>query len=167
MATELFVVAIQNAVLVTSIYYLVDFRGRYIINYLAAYALSIATTAVAIFGASLTGANTKLAMQMTPLLFSPQLLFSGFFVAPNLVPSWLRWAQMICPLTYGARIMVVEEFEACSAIPSELDNCMDILVSTKSDPDEVWWYWLALVGLFALFRILSLFVLQRSALSFY
>jgi ABC-type multidrug transport system permease subunit len=167
LATEALVTAVQTFLLVTIIYYLVEFNGDWVTFYLAAYGLAMATTAQAIFGACLAGGNTKLAMQLMPLLFAPQMLFAGFFVAPSLMPKWLRWAQMICTMTYSSRILVVEEFQDCSDDPIELSNCMDLLEQTHSDPDEVWWYWLALLGLFVVFRLLALVALRRSALVFY
>ncbi|KAG7365609.1 ABC-2 type transporter [Nitzschia inconspicua] len=39
-----------------------------------------------------------------------------FFVAPKLIPVWLRWAQYLCTLTYAVRIALVEEFgDGCPA----------------------------------------------------
>jgi ABC-type multidrug transport system permease subunit len=167
LATEAFITAVQTLLLVTIIYYLVDFQGTWVVFFLSAYGLAMATTAQAIFGSCLAGGDTKLAMQLMPLLFAPQMLFAGFFVAPGLMPKWLRWAQYICTMTYSSRILVIEEFENCSDDPIENSNCMDMLTQTDSEPDEVWWYWLALLGLFVFFRLLALWALRRSALVFY
>ena len=106
-------------------------------------------------------------MQLLPLLFTPQMLFSGFFVATDLIPSWLKWAPYVCTMTYSTRIAVVDEFDDCSTSRAELVNCEDMLNSTGSEPDDVWWFWIALVALFTVFRLASLFVLQRTALKFY
>ena len=79
---------------------------------------------------------------MLPLLFVPQMLFAGFFVAPPLIPGkctcWflcnmcqfhisspihsnlvalslaaLRWARFLCSLTYAVRLIALNEFDYC------------------------------------------------------
>ena len=54
--------------------------------------------------------NVSTAIQMTPLLLVPQLLFSGFFVAISDIPEWLRWAQYLCSLKYAINLILVVEF---------------------------------------------------------
>mmetsp|Transcript_26074 Transcript_26074/g.46209 ORF Transcript_26074/g.46209 Transcript_26074/m.46209 type:complete len:83 (-) Transcript_26074:985-1233(-) len=76
---------------------------------------------------------------MLPILFVPQMLFAGFFVAPELIPIWLRWARYLCTLTYAVRIALVEEFgDGC---PNEdgQDPCKQLLETVDADPDETWW----------------------------
>ncbi len=54
------------------------------------YVLAMASTAVTVLlGCAIE--DPKLGQEMLPLLFVPQLLFAGFFVAPLLMPSWLGW----------------------------------------------------------------------------
>jgi ABC-type multidrug transport system permease subunit len=58
------------------------------------YSLAMASTALAVLlGCSIE--DPKLGQELLPLLFVPQLLFAGFFVAPDLIPVWLRWAQYL------------------------------------------------------------------------
>eukprot|EP00980_Cylindrotheca_fusiformis_P025441 scaffold13722_cov64-Cylindrotheca_fusiformis.AAC.1 len=45
--------------------------------------------------------DPKMGQELVPLLFVPQLLFAGFFVVPELIPIWLRWARYLCSLTYA------------------------------------------------------------------
>ena len=60
----------------------------------------MASTALAVLlGAALE--NPKMAQEFLPILFVPQMLFAGFFVVPELIPVWLRWARYLCTLTYG------------------------------------------------------------------
>jgi hypothetical protein len=40
--------------------------------------------------------------ELAPLLFVPQILFGGFFIRTSLIPVWLRWAQYVCGMKYGA-----------------------------------------------------------------
>ena len=89
--------------------------------------------------------DPKLGQEMLPLLFVPQMLFAGFFVAPELIPAWLRWARYLCSLTYSVRIGLVEEFygrDDCVIENNDGDvaSPCDSLVSTiGADPDDTWW----------------------------
>ena len=110
----------------------------------------------------------KLGQEMLPILFVPQMLFAGFFVTPDLIPAWLRWAQYLCTLTYALRIMLVEEFEDCDPANPEANNaCNRLLSNVEADPDDTYWYWIVLLVLFASFRLLALFVLRQKATKFF
>lgn len=110
--------------------------------------------------------DAKVAQEMLPILFVPQMLFAGFFVRPELMPIWLRWARYLCTLTFALRIMLVEEFENCSSDPKALDQCNQILDSIGADPNETWWNWLVLLSLLFGFRIAAVLVLRRKAKKF-
>ena len=97
----------------------------------------------------------------------PQILFAGFFVPPELIPDWLVWIMYICPLTYGVRIVLVNEFDGrCDGI-SGPNLCDAVLENVQADPDDMWWYFLILFSLFVVVRIVALFVLKRKAAKFY
>ena len=137
---------------------------------LTLYTLAMSSTALAVtLGCSVE--DPKLALEMLPTLIVPQILFSGFFIVPELIPVWLRWVRYIFALTYSVRILLVEEFQDCA--DQELKEgsfpayCMTVLANTDAEEDEVWWNWLLLAGLFVFFRVLALFILQRKALKFY
>lgn len=60
-----------------------------IVQFANCYMLAMASTAMAVMlGCSVE--DPKLGQEMLPLLFVPQMLFAGFFVAPDLIPIWLR-----------------------------------------------------------------------------
>mmetsp|Transcript_49345 Transcript_49345/g.119680 ORF Transcript_49345/g.119680 Transcript_49345/m.119680 type:complete len:82 (+) Transcript_49345:2521-2766(+) len=80
---------------------------------------------------------------MLPLLFVPQMLFAGFFVAPELIPVWLRWAQYLCSLTYSVRIGLVEEFfdrGDCLITSTNENPCNTLVTNIGADADDTWWY---------------------------
>ncbi len=81
--------------------------------------------------------------EMLPILFVPQVLFAWFFVAPDPMPSWLRWARYLCTLTYAAvRIYIVKEFYDCNpADPVGNGNGNRMVDKSDGDPDEIWWNW--------------------------
>ena len=76
-------------------YFMIDFQMDFFNYYFINYALAMASTAMAVMLGSGVE-DPKLAMEMLPLLFVPKMLFSGFLVATELIPEWLRWAQYLC-----------------------------------------------------------------------
>merc|ERR1712137_1138587 len=111
---EAVVVLAQIFVIGIVTYFMIDFQMDFALYIFITYALALASTALAVFlGSSVE--DPKLATEMLPILFVPQMLFAGFFVAPDLIPSWLRWAQYLCSLTYSTRLMVMEEFHDCDS----------------------------------------------------
>jgi ABC-type multidrug transport system permease subunit len=53
------------------------------------YALAMAATAVAVLlGCSVT--DPKMGQEFLPVLFMPQILFSGLFIPTGFIPVWLR-----------------------------------------------------------------------------
>jgi ABC-type multidrug transport system permease subunit len=112
------------------------------------------------------------AIELLPAVFMPQILFSGFFVPPELIPNWLAWLVYVMPLTYGVRILLAGEFggdrcENVEPLPDGSTSCTRILENSGLDTDDVWWYYLVLLGLFVFFRLLALFILRKKATKFY
>jgi hypothetical protein len=163
---ESFITGLQVLVQVTLTYNLISFQSGFGIFFLNVYVLAMSSTAMAVMlGCAVE--DPKLGQEMLPLLFVPQMLFAGFFVAPELIPVWLRWARYLCALTYSIRIGLVAEFgNGCGGEESDV-QCAKLLENIGADADETWWNWLVLVGLFAGFRVLALFILQRKALKFF
>ena len=145
---EAFITAIQMLVMTNITYHMIGFQIPYRWFYVGPYTLAMASTALAVtLGCSVDDA--KLATEMLPILFVPQVLFAGFFVAPDLMPSWLRWARFLCTVTYAVRIYVVEEFSDCDpGNPVANENCNNIVEEIDADPDDVWWNWLILFAMF-------------------
>ena len=92
---------------------MIGFQMSFIMFFSITYTLAMASTALAVLlGCAVE--DPKLGQEMLPILFVPQMLFAGFFVAPDLIPAWLRWARYLCSLTYAVRISLVEEFYNCN-----------------------------------------------------
>ena len=158
---------IQIVIMVVLIYYMVSFQGSLLMYLGTTYALAMSGTAMAVMLGVIAGGNAKFAQQLLPLLFIPQLLFSGFFVSPSLIPKILQWAQYACVLTYAVRMLVVEEFHNCSENVTENRNCERLVENVRADPDSGWFYWIMLVAYFVVFRLMALALLQKSATKFY
>lgn len=163
---EAFITAFQMLVLAAITYFLIDFRSDFFMFYLNMYVLAMASTALAVYlGCSIE--DPKLGQEFLPLLFVPQMLFAGFFVVPDLIPVWLRWARYLCSLTYSVRIALIEEFgKGCGSEAGD-DACYQLIDNIGANEDDTWWYWLILFGLFACFRVLALIALQQKAVKFF
>jgi len=158
---EAFITFIQLLVICLITFFMIGFQSSFFMFLFIAYALAMTSTALAVLlGCSVE--DPKLAQEMLPILFVPQMLFAGFFVSPELIPAWLRWAQYLCSLTYAIRLALVEEFNDQSC-----PQCLQLLDRINADPDETWWYWLVLVVLFAFFRISAVAVLRQKATKFF
>jgi hypothetical protein len=165
---EAFNTGIQVIIMVTLIYNMVNFRGSMAIYYATTYALAMSGTAMAVMLGVLSGGNGKLAQQLIPLIFIPQLLFSGFFVSPNLIPFCLRWLQYVCVLPYAVRMLIIEEFHNCNEENYFANqNCNMLVENATAVPGDEWFYWTMLVAYFFFFRSLALLLLQKSATRFY
>ena len=146
-------------------YFMIGFQSNFGVFLLVCYALAMASTAIAVLlGCSVE--DPKLAQEMLPILFVPQMLFAGFFVAPSLIPVWLRWAQYLCSLTYAVRLVLVAEFSDCTP-GAEQESCEKLIDNIGANEDDVWWYWLVLAGLFVVFRLGAVTVLRSKATKFY
>jgi len=145
-------------------YFMIGFQIAFYWYFLVTYALAMASTALAVTLGSAVD-DPKLAAEMLPLLFVPQMLFAGFFVATDLIPVWLRWAQYLCSLTYALRLMVLEEFTSCTEPGAS--NCQGTIKRIGANEDDIYWYWLVLLGLFVFFRLFALALLTKKATKFY
>jgi ABC-type multidrug transport system permease subunit len=159
--------AVQILIQAVIAYFMIGFQADFVIFYVSIYALAMASTALAVFlGCSVE--DPKMAQELLPLLFVPQMLFAGFFVAPHLIPSWLSWARYLSALTYGVRILMVAEFWDCDpSNPQTNEMCNALVYNIDADPDDTWWNWLVLAGLFVVFRLSALVVLRRKATKFF
>ena len=166
---EAAVTLVQTVVASLLFFFLIGFQSNYFLLTTIIYTLSMASTALAVLlGCSIDDA--KLAQEFLPLLFVPQMLFAGFFVAVQLLPQWLRWVQYICSLTYGVRLGILAEFEGCANDLENIEaakNCQTVLRNIDASADQKWWYWLVLVALFVVLRVMALYVLKKKANQFY
>eukprot|EP00934_Nitzschia_sp_Nitz4_P005125 Nitzschia sp. Nitz4//scaffold27_size158506//133304//135455//NITZ4_002621-RA/size158506-processed-gene-0.89-mRNA-1//-1//CDS//3329545551//5115//frame0 len=165
LSSEAIASALQMLFHVIVHYYMIDFTGRFGMFFLTTYLLAMASSAVAVMiGCAIE--DPKIGQEMMPIMFVPQMLFAGFFVRPELIPQWLRWPRYLCSLTYALRILLVEEFgHGCGGGDADL-ACEAMLEEVDADPDETWWNWLCLFGLFVFFRLTALVVLRQKAVKF-
>ena len=138
-------------------YFLMSLRMPFILLLLISYVLAMASTSIGVLIGSLVE-DPKVAAELMPVLIVPQLMFSGFFISTDLIPSFLRWAQYLCSLTYAVRLSLKYEFEDCDTQP-----CIDTLERNSVYELDAWIYWIILVALFAISRISGMVVLRKRA----
>jgi len=125
------------------------------------YAMSMVSTAVCVMlGAFFSEAESATAL--FSLVVIPQLYFSGVFIAIELLPDVVQWAQYLCSLTYASRLALAYELQNCEPGQAEV-NCLATLAQNNVSVDNIWWYWLALLGLFLGFRLIAMIVLRSKA----
>jgi energy-coupling factor transporter ATP-binding protein EcfA2/ABC-type multidrug transport system permease subunit len=141
-------------------YWMMGLQGNFILLVLCAMGMSLVASSTALVLGSLAN-NVQVAMQITPVIFVPQLLFAGFFIRVSLIPEWLRWAQYMCSMKFALNLAMLVEFA-----DDESQETARFLASQSVSYDEWWIYLLVLVGLFLAFRIISVVALKAKAGSF-
>jgi len=165
---EAFVTFFQITVLVAVTHWTVGFQINFFLELAICYGLAMASTAIAVMlGCAVE--EIKTGAELLPLLYVPQMLFAGFFVSTSLIPSWLRWAQYLCSLTYAVRLFVGFEFQNCGyespiGVPT---NCDRIFTSNEINPDHFARYALMLLSIFISFRVTAIILLIKKAKEFY
>lgn len=89
LATELTVTGGQVVVSTCLTYFLMGFSLPFGTFWSVCYTLAMTSTALGV----LIGCSVKdpgVAVEFLPMVFMPQILFSGFFIPPELIPVWLR-----------------------------------------------------------------------------
>lgn len=90
-------------------YWTVGLEGPFLLYVLCLWLLGVAASSTSLL-VSCVSPNPEVAIQAGPIVFVPQLLFSGFFIRISQVPHWLRWAQYLCSLKYGINLLLIVAF---------------------------------------------------------
>lgn len=167
LVVEMIITGVQVVIMTILIFYMVNFNGSFWVYLGTTYGLAMSSTAMAVTLGVLAEGDAKVAQQLLPIMFIPQLLSSGFFVSPNLMPVFLQWAQYISVLAYAVKILIVEEFHECSDSITELSNCQDLIESVRANPSQTPFYTGMLILYFFIFRAIALYLLRKSAMRFY
>jgi ABC-type multidrug transport system ATPase subunit/ABC-type multidrug transport system permease subunit len=136
-------------------YSIMGFSGNFFYLVIVGWAMTLTASSTALF-VSCSVANAQSSQELAPLIFVPQILFTGIFVPIALVPVWLRWLQYVAALKYAINLACIVEFDS---VPGG-----DALLRTQDiDKDKAWLYVLTLASIFAGFRILAIVNLRRKA----
>eukprot|EP01063_Lacrimia_lanifica_P004683 TRINITY_DN12671_c0_g1_i1.p2 TRINITY_DN12671_c0_g1~~TRINITY_DN12671_c0_g1_i1.p2 ORF type:complete len:682 (+),score=283.16 TRINITY_DN12671_c0_g1_i1:47-2092(+) len=154
----------QSVVLFMVTYWLVDMQGNFVYLVLATALLGLVSASVALLIGSVAS-NAQVAIQLSPLIFVPQILFSGIFIPNNMIPDYLRWIQYLCSLKYGINLVSIVEF---GTVPEGVQNHTVAEMETAMMLDKLdiktdwqWYYFLIMIGCFTVFRLVAFVVLAR------
>mmetsp|Transcript_31393 Transcript_31393/g.83516 ORF Transcript_31393/g.83516 Transcript_31393/m.83516 type:complete len:586 (-) Transcript_31393:255-2012(-) len=145
----------SSLVILLVTYWSMGFQGNFFLLVLTSLTMSTAAGSQALFlGCCVKEVET--AMELAPLLFVPQLMFSGVFIDVDLVPVWMRWLQYVCPLKHSINIFSLVEFQDSAYQQAILDR-LDIR-------EELWYvYLMTLAGIIVVFRTLAVWQLRKHA----
>jgi len=104
--------------------------------------------------------DAKQGIEVTPLLFVPQIMFAGFFIKTAQIPKFLRWCQYLCFLKWACNIAVVAEFE-------DDPEARGLLEQNDQDPDDIHLYVIATLAIAFVGRSIALAALSRKAKAVY
>jgi energy-coupling factor transporter ATP-binding protein EcfA2 len=143
-------------------YWLMDLKGNFIFLVFIIWLLGLVSSSISLFLGSITK-NIKVALELSPIIFVPQIMFTGFFIKINQIPICLRWVQYLCSLKFAINLLMINEFSECQGFQEDCDKLLKINDVDKS----LWWlYLLILLALFLIFRLLSLFSLSNLSKTF-
>lgn len=165
-------------------YWLEALQGSFILHVVAMWLLGLAAASTALC-AGCIAKSAKDAVEATPAIFVPQILFGGFFIKITQIPEWIRWAQYICSLKFAINLHMIIEFAngACDGDPkvykglmgppvpgapalTRKQACDSMLEQNDVEPELWWFYGLVLLGIFLGFRLIALVLLTRRARGF-
>lgn len=146
------------------VFWMIGFEQTFIQFLSVTFALSVTATAVSV-ALGCIFSDPKVAASLFVLAVVPQFYFSGVFIATELIPVWIRWAQYLCSLRYAAGLSYIYEFEDCGAGQAQ-ENCDTLLAQNGVSVDDAWWYWLCLAALFVMFRGVAMIILRQKGNSF-
>mmetsp|Transcript_30079 Transcript_30079/g.47826 ORF Transcript_30079/g.47826 Transcript_30079/m.47826 type:complete len:623 (+) Transcript_30079:34-1902(+) len=181
---ELPVALFMSIFIVVLTYFLQTWHGNFFEFVFSVWLLMLVAVSLAwAVGAWAKDANH--AMGILPLIFVPQILFTGFFVQIQQIPVWLRWINTLIPLRYAMNIALINEFadDMCPMIDLtvfphtpvneteclKLDQncpragCHSILETNQIRTDYFGVYVAALLIMFVGLRLIAMFGLMRSA----
>jgi hypothetical protein len=124
---ELPMTFVNSVIQVTAAYWIVGFQGSYAAWIGIVFCTSVATSSVGWLIAC-TSKSPLVALQLIPVVFLPQLLFSGLLTDVQLIPSWLNWLEYACYLKYSLNLAFLIEcgdYLDMTPVPSEIARLAD------------------------------------------
>jgi hypothetical protein len=149
----------QSVLVFLLTYWLVGLNAPFHMLCFAYLLMGFASTSAALAVGCLA-ADAKQGIEIVPLIYVPQIMFAGFFIKTEQIPSFLRWCQYCCFLKWGVNIAVVAEFE-------NDPEAAGILAQNDQSPDDVPMYIGALLLIIVVGRSIALLALQSKAKALY
>jgi len=105
----------QTVLVFLCAYWTIGFGGNFFLLVLLGALLGMVAASQALVVGAIAD-SVQSAMQATPVIFLPQILFSGVFVPISDIPVVLRWVQYLCSLKYAINLVTLLEFH--DTVPS-------------------------------------------------
>ncbi|EER15522.1 ATP-binding cassette transporter, putative [Perkinsus marinus ATCC 50983] len=144
---------LDSIVQVLIAYYMMNFQGSIFYWFLISWVMNVSSVSLAQMVGAAVNSGAQ-AIQLIPLLFVPQTVFSGLFTSISNIPVWLRWVQWLCALKYGVNLAFFTEFGFDYTRLAEINDSKSDLVGLDIG---------VLLGLIVVLRIGTNIVLKRKA----
>jgi ABC-type multidrug transport system ATPase subunit/ABC-type multidrug transport system permease subunit len=141
-------------------YWLLNLQGNFWKYIGILFLLDFVAGSMALFLGCLTK-NIKVAIELSPLIFVPQIMFAGFFIKITQIPLYLRWCQYVCILKYIINLLLINEFQDCHSL-----ECNQLFNDNNINKGDEYLYLIILTTIFILFRLLSLVFLKNNSRHF-
>lgn len=171
---NVFWMTLLSAIIILASYWLVGMRGNIVLLILATALQTLGSSAI-MYIIACAAKDTDHAGALSVIPSTLSFVFSGIMVPLELIPSSLKWAQWICPLAWGVRLMTGIEFmylweeqaaHNCLLAPQSDPLCYSIelrlsLLRTKGTegPENFPVYVAVLMGLCIFYTICAVLVL--------
>jgi len=159
MAVEVPLVFVQSLLTLSLCYVVMSLNGDFFAMLWTMVLLSLCSVAVALaIGCSVR--QPKETGAIGPLIFVPQMLFSGVFIPVSHMPYYLRWMQYGSFLQYAIKVLGIVEFK-------NVPHRMMLLDSQDIDENSIMLYIGLLVLLVLLFSLFGIEMLRRRSKHFF
>lgn len=107
-----------------AIYYIVNYNNPFVNLVKMCVVAVLLTFASMCLGLTIGAAFNSIdsALNITPLIFFPLMLFSGFYVNSDSIPAWTAWIEYISPFRYALEALVFNEYEGRGFSPNPIDT---------------------------------------------
>ncbi|KAF4659896.1 hypothetical protein FOZ61_004418 [Perkinsus olseni] len=144
---------IESVIQIIIAYFMINYQGSWILWVLTNLLINLVSASFAQFLGAVANSGAQ-AMQFMPLLFVPQMIFSGLFTPMSQIPVWLRWLQYLSFLKYTACLAYFNEFGFDMTLLNEANDIHSDLVGL---------YIGVLLAMLIILRILATIVLKRKS----
>jgi ABC-2 type transporter len=168
MCLELPMVFLQTALQYVISYFMMNLQGDWLSLVAISWALGVSSSSIAVLIGCMVS-DVRSAVELTPILFIPQMLFMGFYIRTSLIPIFLRWAQYLCALKYAMNLVLLTEFSSSLASCKGKASifCENLKSVNDVDSSMAYAYILILAALFVVFRVLGIIILVKKSKRFY
>ena len=155
----------QSALAMLGCYWTIGFNGNiiYLIGTLTLLC-AVSSSLSLLLGAAAN--NAQEAVNLSPVLFIPQLIFSGFIIPTQNIPVWMRWLQWTAPFKYTLGLGLLIDFHD-SAVPDDRQTEVNNVLYDNDIAKDAWWqYIVIMVCMFFTLRVITSLILHLKAQRF-